>query len=99
MNLNRTLVIVGLVSASMLAMAYALLSIVSNTDKLSGVQASYSLQFVEILQPTATRAFALITLYLAFFSVPFPELPLQGLMFAFLRALQAMSVLYLVRET
>lgn len=91
--------IVGLINASMLAMAYALLSIVSNTDKSSGVEASSSLHFVEILQPTATRAFALVTLYLAFFSVPFPELPFQGLMFAFLRATQAISVLYLVRET
>ena len=95
-DISRTLVIVGFVNASMLAMAYALLSIVSNTDKSAGDETGSSLNYVEILQLTATRAFALVTLYLAFFSIPFPDLPFQGLMFASLRATQAISVLYLV---
>ncbi len=98
-DINRPLVMAGMVYASMVAIAYALISIVPDIENPLGAEPSATLRFADVLHPTANRAFALVTLYLAFFSVPFPTSQLLALMFACMRAVHILSVLYLVSQT
>jgi hypothetical protein len=95
-GLNHTLVVSGIAISSMTAMAYAVLNTLSKGDPSAQFDATSSIQFTDIVQATAVRAFALFTLYLALFSVPLPSLELPVLALASLRIPQTLSVLYLV---
>ena len=79
----------------MVAMAFALISNLSSTDR-SSVSEVVPTQATDLLQSVAVRSFALMTLYLALSSIPFPELGVAALALLCLRATQMLSVFHLV---
>jgi hypothetical protein len=86
----------GLAMGSMITLMIALIPIASQTERSEYADPASSVHFIDLLQPMSVRAFALMTLYIALFTVPPPSSQIWVLLLLGLRVAQVLSVYYLV---
>jgi hypothetical protein len=86
----------GVAMGCMITLAVALILLASQTEQSDYTDLTSSVHLIDILQPTSLRAFALITLYIALFTVPLPLSQIWVLLLVVLRLAQVLSIFHLV---